>query len=175
MMIYRQILIREEDKDRQIIIWREEPDAALKKLKLNTLTYETSCAPFLSIRGLNQLPEEEDDEYPLANRALQHDFYMEDVLAGTDTKKETTELQQKLKQLLERAKFDLRKWRANHIHILAHLSDEGKPNDILLLNTDESLKTLGLFWNSLTDSIDYKVKEFENQRVTKRRILSWIS
>lgn len=98
MMMYRQILGKDDDKDTQRIICREEPEADFKTFKLTTHTYGTSCAPFLAIRCLNQLAKEYGDQFPLARRALQNNFYMDDVLTGLDTKEEANELQQQLKE-----------------------------------------------------------------------------
>ncbi|UYV76795.1 PARVA [Cordylochernes scorpioides] len=52
--MYRQILVHPEDTLYQRIIWRDESGQGLKEYELKTLTYGTSCAPFLAIRTTEQ-------------------------------------------------------------------------------------------------------------------------
>ncbi|GFW81189.1 DUF1758 domain-containing protein [Trichonephila clavipes] len=58
--MYRQILISQDDACFQQIFWRKSPEEPLVIFKLNTVTYGTSCAPFLAIRTLKQLCEDEN-------------------------------------------------------------------------------------------------------------------
>ena len=55
--MYRQVLIRKEDRKYQRILWKENDQ--LKTYKLNTVTFGVSSVPFLDIRCLYQLAEEE--------------------------------------------------------------------------------------------------------------------
>ena len=85
--MYRQILIREEDINYQRILWRESSDQNLEEYHLLTVTYGTSCAPYLAIRTLHQLANEDGLKFPLAKLARLNDFYVDDVLTGCDTSK----------------------------------------------------------------------------------------
>lgn len=78
-----------------------------------TVTYGTNSAPYLAMRCLRQLALDDGDKHPLAAKALLSDFYMDDVLTGTDNLEETTTLQKQLMVLLARGQFNLRKWRSN--------------------------------------------------------------
>lgn len=44
----RQIMIAEEDQDWQRIVWRSQPDEALKSYRLTTVTYGTTSAAFMA-------------------------------------------------------------------------------------------------------------------------------
>ncbi|XP_047543174.1 uncharacterized protein LOC125075505 [Vanessa atalanta] len=52
--MYRQVLVVENQRDLQLILWRSNPDAPIESYRLNTVTYGTTSAPFLSItkRGI---------------------------------------------------------------------------------------------------------------------------
>ncbi|XP_013189615.2 uncharacterized protein LOC106134183 [Amyelois transitella] len=52
--MYRQILISKNDVDYQRILWRRSPLEEVTEKRLLTVTYGTSCAPFLAIRTLKQ-------------------------------------------------------------------------------------------------------------------------
>ena len=45
--MYRQILVLEEDRPLQLILWRDKPENPERTFSLNTVTYGTSQAPFL--------------------------------------------------------------------------------------------------------------------------------
>jgi len=93
---------------------------------------------------LQQLGKEEGNLYPLAQKALQSDFYMDDVLTGSEDLAEAIALQRQLMTLLGRGQFPLRKWRSNCKEVLQHLMTDSKSEELLILDKDEPLKTLGL-------------------------------
>lgn len=174
-MMYRQILIREEDRPLQRILWREKTDLPIKIFNLNTVTYGTSCAPFLAMRCLRKLAEDERKDYPLAAAILENDCYMDDVLTGTNTITEALELQKQLTKLLARGKFKLRKWRSNKPEVLKHLQKEDQADELLLLEQKQALKTLGVLWNSKTDELQFNVTPADLTSITKRTVLSTIA
>lgn len=83
--MYRQILIHELDRDLQRIVWRSHPRHEMQEYQLNTVTYGLACAPFLAIRTLRQLADDEGERFPRRARALRDDVYMDDILTGADT------------------------------------------------------------------------------------------
>jgi len=174
-MMFRQIKVVKEDRRLQLILWRKQESEPIEVYSLNTVTYGTTCAPYLALRCLQQLGKEEGDLYPLAQKALQSDFYMDDVLTGSGDLAEAIVLQRQLMTLLGRGQFPLRKWRSNCEEVLQHLTTDSKSEELLILDKDEPLKTLGLLWNYKTDHLQYSVKGTALNRVTKRSVLSEIS
>ncbi|XP_048002935.1 uncharacterized protein LOC125239404 [Leguminivora glycinivorella] len=59
--MYRQVIVEPSQRHLQMILWRENEGERMKYLALNTLTYGTSSAPFLSTRCLAQLGYECSD------------------------------------------------------------------------------------------------------------------
>jgi len=95
-MIFRQIkVVKEVVKGRklQLILWRKQESEPIEVYSLNTVTYSTTCAPYLALRCLQQLGKEEGNLYPLAQKALQSDFYIDDVLTGSEDLAEAIALQ----------------------------------------------------------------------------------
>jgi len=84
-MMYRQILVREQDRDLQRILWRTDVNEKVQTFRLNTVTYGTSSAPFLAVRCLKELAIREEMKYPVAAKVLQTDFYMDDLITGAHT------------------------------------------------------------------------------------------
>ncbi|XP_052750376.1 uncharacterized protein LOC128200575 [Galleria mellonella] len=57
--IHRQILVSKKDIDLQRVVWRESLNVPNEEDRLLTVTYVWSCVPFLAIRTLHQLAEDE--------------------------------------------------------------------------------------------------------------------
>lgn len=62
--MYRQINVHPEDQDLQRIFWFGQDQQRLS-YRLTTVTYGLNCAPFLVLRTLQQLVEDEGSRYPL--------------------------------------------------------------------------------------------------------------
>ncbi|XP_033317688.1 uncharacterized protein LOC117215412 [Bombus bifarius] len=172
--MYRQFLVRPEDRKFQQILWRNS-DGEVDTYQLNTVTFGLSAAPDLAIRCLKQLADDGGHRYPRAATVLQRDFYVDDVLTGVDRKVEARSLRTELTELLKLAGLNIRKWASNDRELLRGLSEQDI-NDKLLLGESQTFKTLGVVWNSFDDSILYSVKiNSTASRITKRTISSEIA
>ncbi|XP_076483019.1 uncharacterized protein LOC117165429 [Bombus vancouverensis nearcticus] len=56
--MYRQFILRPEDRPYQKILWRAD-NGEIETYRLNTVTFGLSAAPYLAIRCLKQLAEDE--------------------------------------------------------------------------------------------------------------------
>ena len=173
--MYRQVLVHSDDASYQKILFRKTPNETLKEFSLDTVTYGTSCAPFLAIRSLHQLADDEGSKYPIAAAVLKEDFYVDDLLTGANTLREAILLRDELIALLEKGCFPLRKWASNDLSLVPE-SSGGSINTHMSLDPNSVVKTLGIQWNTRRDSIFYKVdmSSFSNV-VTKRSILSQVA
>ncbi|GFU39237.1 integrase catalytic domain-containing protein [Trichonephila clavipes] len=157
--MYRQILISDEDCKYQRIVWRATPSDSLKSFELQTITYSTSCAPFLALRTLQQLYQDEEQNFPLAAKIARENIYIDDLLSGADTEVEAKSIIIGIQNLLKSGGFILRKWSSSHPKVLQDLDTSllaSKP--LHSLGDEESIqRVLGLIWNLKTDSIQVKV------------------
>lgn len=155
--MYRQILIAPEDTDYQRILWRANIDDPVKTYRLRTVTYGTACAPYLAIRTLKQLAEDERINFPEACSVLETDFYMDDLLSGTSTVESTIQLQRQLTALLSRAGFELHKWSTNHEDVLKEIPPHKTRSDQAITITTDSIQALGIHWNPRKDFFELKL------------------
>lgn len=167
--MYRQILIKSEDRRWQRILWREQPDQPVSIYELNTVTYGTSSAPFLAIRCLHHLAEENQQNYPETTTVLKRDFYVDDMLTGSTTVTELSRLKNEITSILASAGMKLHKWQSNVSEIARSTADPNR-----LLASDEH-KTLGLRWDPIKDDFVYQINLPTEERMTKRKILSLIA
>ncbi|XP_062531657.1 uncharacterized protein LOC134201239 isoform X1 [Bombyx mori] len=172
--MYRQCLVDEDQRSLQMILWRDEPSNPLRTFKLNTVTYGTSSAPFLSVRCLKQLAVESSD--PDVTRVIQEDFYVDDYITGLDNKDKLIQLCDKTQKTLQGGCFPLRKWIFN----FARDDNSQSPNQSKLLTPVENntpSKTLGLIWCNLSDEFYFNNMQINvsMEPITKRSILSNVS
>ncbi|XP_043469426.1 uncharacterized protein LOC122503070 [Leptopilina heterotoma] len=173
--MYRQIRISPEDSLFQKILWRSDQSEPIKIFALNRVTFGTACAPFLAIRTLAQLASDESESYPEAARVLKNDFYVDDMLSGSQTFEDAMKLRDELIQLLSKGGFNLRKWASNDPNLIKDLSSESS-DSLQTLDHSEIVKTLGLHWDAKSDSILYTTKLSELKGpITRRSILAEIA
>lgn len=173
--MYRQILISEEDRDYQRVLWRPSPHHSVCDFRLNTVTYGVSSAPYLAIRVLQQLATDESDSFRKASSVLMSDTYVDDVVSGASSVEEALELQRDLIGLTEAGGFHLRKFASNEPALVSWLpSDMIQQNAPCALDNDgevPTVKILGLQWHAATDTFSYTVQSL-SPTPTKRSILS---
>ncbi|XP_076656367.1 uncharacterized protein LOC143361012 [Halictus rubicundus] len=161
--MFRQILVHPEDANYQKILWRKGPNEAVKSYRLNTVTYGTACAPFLAARCLQQLAEDEARSYPLAVEVIKNDFYMDDLLTGTNSSDEAAKLIEQLTDIFQRGGMNLRQWSSNKPQLLKGLQ-ERTTDDCLCLDPQAVKKTLGIYWHPREDTIGVsKIQEVTNE------------
>jgi hypothetical protein len=150
--MYRQVKIHPDDRRLQRILWRKSVEEPLRTYELATVTYGTALAPYLAMRCLQQLAEDESDEFSLAPKALTNNFYVDDALCGAKTIEDALKLQQELITLLGRRGLPLRKFCANHPSVLEAVPSDCREIKVPVeLDHNEGVKTLGLLWHPLSD------------------------
>ncbi|XP_076549214.1 uncharacterized protein LOC143306720 [Osmia lignaria lignaria] len=174
--MYRQILIDPRDLDYQRILRRDSPLLPVEEYQLLTVTYGTAPAPYLALRVLQQLAEDEDSPYPEAVSVLREQSYVDDFLSGGDSLESARQLRDQTVELLGKGGFSLRKWASNSS---ALLSDINPQNHGLAtsksLKADEIISALGITWNPALDQFHFKLAVPTELPKTKRTILSTIA
>ncbi|GFV89375.1 DUF1758 domain-containing protein [Trichonephila clavipes] len=171
--IFRQIRISSEDTNWQRILCRDNPKETVKEYRLTTVTYGTSCAPYLSTRTLTQLAFDERERYPLASFATLHHFYVDDLLSGAATEKKAVKLVWQLKEMMRKGGFNLRKWQSNSETVIKEVAEN---KDLKKVQNDEEIKILGIQWNPNSDFVSFSVSLQEERCIySKRDVLSEIA
>ncbi|GBN99825.1 hypothetical protein AVEN_156996-1 [Araneus ventricosus] len=172
--MYRQILIDPDQHDLQCIVWKTGPNTEVSAYRLKTVTYEMSNAPFLAIRTLQQLAEDEKSRFPLASEALLHDTYLDDIVSGAPDLKTARRLQSQLRDALQSCGMTLHKWSSNSPELLNSLLSTDVEH-LFSVDTDLSVKTLGISWKPFQDRFAFKVSISMKPSYTKREVLSVIA
>ncbi|XP_061724427.1 uncharacterized protein LOC133530514 [Cydia pomonella] len=163
--MYRQIMVDESQRHLQLILWREQDNMPLKTLQLNTVTYGTACAPYLSTRCLVQLAMECSD--PVVSKVIKNDFYVDDLLTGAATEGELAHILKTVTEVLNSAGFPIHKFKTNCPQIFQEATESDSHN----LSKESSV--LGVLWAPSTDTLRFEINIDKNEhKVTKRMILS---
>ncbi|XP_067205357.1 uncharacterized protein [Linepithema humile] len=170
--MYRQVLINEAQIPLQRILWRDQQTEDIKTYELLTLTYGT--ASFLATKVIHQLADLEENRYPVGAKIARRDFYVDDLITGTNSIGETLTIRDQITSLLKSGGFTLRKWTSNNEELLSGVTESSIGNAMLELDKDGTSKTLGVKWNPSKDVLQYTIgmQASELNLCTKRSILS---
>lgn len=177
-MMYRYIGLCKEHRDFHRILWRFSPHDPVQEFRMCCVTFGVASAPFLALRTLRQLAIDEAAVFPLASQVLLNEVFVDDIVTGADTVENAVNLQRQLIAICNAGTFELRKWTSNNAEFLSHLNnDEPSHDDALILaalDTDASVKVLGLKWNPKSDTFTYQI-ETPSRKCTKRIMLTEIA
>ena len=175
--MFRQIIMHENDRVYQLILWRFSEDQPIQVGLLNSVSYGIKPSPYQANRVIKQLGEDEKQNFPLAAEILNEEVYMDDTLSGSHT----IDLgKQKISQVIQICKvggFELRKWAANDVRLLEDLPPNLLAADSNILFEEEShFAILGMSWCPNSDEFQFLPKTQETPvHWTKRKIASKIA
>lgn len=173
--MYRQCTVEKDQRDLQLIIWRDHPSMPFDVYQLNTVTYGQAVAPFLAVRCLKQLAHECSDNE--VARTIDEDFYVDDLCTGADTIEKINYICRETEKQLNLGCLPLRKWVYNYACDV-HEPTENSTRASREFSSGEQAqsKTLGLGWYSDTDELHFHTQlKPDAGPLTKRRMLSEVS
>jgi len=117
--------------------------------------------------------------HPLAVKAVEDAFYVDDGVTGADTVAEAIELHNQLQSLFSKVGFLLHKWNSSEPAVLCCVKPELRDSQSLHhISTSEAnyAKTLGIEWNTTQDNFRLTVANYQPlEEVTKRALVSDIA
>ncbi|XP_025997894.2 uncharacterized protein LOC113006176 [Solenopsis invicta] len=171
--MYRQIWLHEDDQRYQRVLWRYNNE--IRTFQLNTITFGVASSPFLAIRTVHKLADDDGDRFPDAARLLKTHLYVDDLLIGTDTVEEARRLRDEVIALLARGGFNIRQWAFNDRCVIEDLNPDAI-NSNLDFDKTNSLKMLGVAWDARNDALHYSVRKINHvERFTKRMVVAEIA
>ena len=175
--MYRQILVHEEDTRFQRIIFRDSPDKEIQDFELKTVTFGVNCAPYLALRTLKQLAEDEEKRFPFGAKILRESMYVDDALVGGHSIELLLEARNQFVDILKSGGFEVRKWTSNSSHVLKGISPDHLLSDhFVCLDDKSSAKMLGIRWNASADNFYFLAEAIPLKSFyTKREVLSIIA
>ncbi|XP_060800865.1 uncharacterized protein LOC132901873 [Amyelois transitella] len=172
--MYFQVFVTKGDSDYQRVLWRTNDTDEFEEYRLLRVSFGTASAPYLAVKTLQRVANDEGNDKALAIRTIHEDFYMDDMLSGADTVEEAITLARDVTNILQRGGFVLTKWSSNDVQFMKSIDENKRSASAQVdLNLNGTIKTLGIIWNLRTDTFEYKFTLPENTKsITKRGILS---
>ncbi|XP_044749827.1 uncharacterized protein LOC123310425 [Coccinella septempunctata] len=173
--MYRMILVNSNDIKYQRILWRFSPDEPVRDYNLLTVVYGISSSPYLALKVLLQLAEDEGESFPLAAEQIRKASYVDDFVGGASTIEEARTLVKELIALMRRGGFELRKWSSNEPSLISDLPESHlstQPRSFNEIHEATPLKVLGLHWDPTSDHFYFESKFITHKSCTKRILLS---
>lgn len=177
-MMFRQTEIHADDRRFQLILWRESPEEPMITYELNTNTYGLKPSPYVAMRTLRELADQERLRFPRAAAVIDRDVYVDDICTGTDSIEQALILRDELVALMASGGYELRKWLSNCPEVLAGLPAEHQQDPHLFEDSDNphALAILGVQYRPTQDVFTYNCEaELLSKTWTKRSVLSTIA
>lgn len=171
--MYRQVLVIDEHRKFQRILWRFDSNHPMSVFELNTVTFGVKSSPYLSLRVIQQLCNDELQSFPMLANNVLRDMYMDDYLCSFHNTQEAISTHFQLREFFQRGGFKILKWLSNSEEFLANISDDVKLGSYKDLDTGD-FKVLGLQWQAKNDSFRFRVQK-PPELCTKRIVLSVLS
>ncbi|XP_066581364.1 uncharacterized protein [Prorops nasuta] len=169
----RQIWVHSDDRRYQRILWRHDDN--IKSFELNTLIFGVASSPFLAIRTLHRLADDEVHRFPRAANIIKSHMYVGDLLTGANSIKILGEIRDEIISLLKCGGFEIRQWASNENKIINDLTSKISQTEFVL-KIEPTSKTLGLTWRTTDGKICYIPCLIQiTERLTKRVVLSEIA
>ena len=125
----RAVELATSDRDLHRFVWRSGPSDTLRDYRMTRVTFGVSASSFATNMSIKQNAIDFASEFPLAAKAVEESFYVDDCLTGADSVKMAQKLQQELQNLFSRGGFLLRKWNSNNLAVLESIEPELRDSD----------------------------------------------
>ena len=175
--MYFQIILHENHRKFQRIFFRFDSNEPISTYEFNRLSFGTKASPYLALRVVQQLIEDEKEHYPLAASYLNRSMYMDDYINSFPTVELAKEVYSQLVQLFASGGFNLTKWVSNSPEILERIPtscNDSTPRTVNFQETD-SKTVVGIRWTPLDDFFSFEVQQYDSSVCTKRTLLSYAS
>ncbi|XP_058811166.1 uncharacterized protein LOC131676054 [Topomyia yanbarensis] len=155
--MFHQIKIREQDRQSQRFLWRDNPTDRPQIYVMDVATFGSTCSPASAQYVKNINAAEFACQYPRASEAIQKRHYVDDYLDSFQTIQEATEVIEEVKTVHSRGGFELRNFRSNSIDVLRGIGETpAEGSKYLLLERNESAESvLGMRWIPKDDAFTY--------------------
>ena len=123
--------------------------------QLTTITYGTACAPYLPLRTLAQLTQDEKIRWPLGVSCLEFNTYVDNTFASADHISVAIQTRHELTELLKSDGIELDKRAENHPQLLPAPPGQPGHDRPKQIEPEKLVKTLGIQWSPRQDEFRF--------------------
>ena len=143
--------------------------------------FVAASSPTCANYALQRVGIDNKDQSPIAAKAIENNFYMDDFIKSFQTVEEGKQIFHQLQPLLSKHGFELKKWISNEESINELIPEDLRSKSavkkIEIDPTAEDPSVLGLQWSIEDDTLQVcrGTKKEVLQPITQRKILSQVS
>ncbi|KAJ8937588.1 hypothetical protein NQ318_017657, partial [Aromia moschata] len=149
------------------------PNDPIDIYELTTVSFGIKPSPFLAMRTVRQLSQDEKLSFPLASEFVAQDMYVDDFVSSVPSTSQAVELYHQLVEMFQTGGFQIMKWATNSKKVLANIPLENHTSKIVSFESDR-LKVLGLQWQPSLDVFSFSF-DVPKEICSKRHILSTVA
>ena len=137
-------------------LWRDDSTKPVKVYEYTRHVFGAKSSPTCANYALQQTGRDNMDFYPLASKAIERNFYMDDFAKSVDTEEEAIELYNQLKTVLIKGGFNLTKWITNNSIVMNSFKEGDRAESTTKTFEAEPAASslLGLQWNMEEDTLE---------------------
>ena len=179
--IFLQVQVPEQDRSCLRFLWRPRTNEPVHIYEYQRHLFGAKSSPICANYALKRVGLDNEEVYPIAAKAIQNNFYMDDFIKSVETLKEAIEVFSQLRHLLSQHGFQLTKWISNSDEVCkaipVDLKSISNTKQVEVEPNTEGSSVHGLQWTVTDDSLQVcrgTNKDVEDP-ITQTKILSLVS
>ena len=112
--MFLQVQVPEQDRSCLRFLWSLRTNEPVHIYKYQRHLFGAKSFPTCANYNLKRVGLDNEKEYPIAAKAIQNNFYMDDFIKSIETPEEAIEVFNQLQSLLSQHGFELKKWISNN-------------------------------------------------------------
>ena len=176
--IFLQVQVHERDKSCLRFLWRPTMNEPVQIYEYQRHVFGAKSSPTCANYALKRVAIDNQDEFPIAAKTIQNNFYMDDFIKSVETTEEAIKGFKQLQPLLSKHGFELKNWITNSDAVTTAIPEDlrsiSKTKQVEVQPNQEGTSLLVIQWTITDDSLQVcrgTSKEFETP-ITQRKILS---
>ena len=179
--MFLQVQVPEQDRSCLRFLWRPRTNEPVQIYEYQRHVFGAKSSSTCANYARKRMGLDNEKDYPIAAKALQNNFYIDDFIKSVETPEEAIEVFNQLHTLLSQHGFELKKWISNNDAVTKAIPEDLKSisntKQVEVEPNTEGSSVLGLQWTVIDDSRQVfrgTNKEVE-AHITQRKILSLVS
>ena len=178
--MFHQVKVSDPDRDALRFLWWKHGnlDGPVEVYRMNSHVFGAKSSPSCAAYALKKTAADQQGNYePSLIKAVNRNFYVDDLLTSTTSVSEAVNLVTGLRSLLHKGGFKLKKWASNSRDVLAAVPEAERAPALISLDLHDDLsndRALGVYWDIEEDCFTFKTKE-DDKQLTRRGILSMVA
>ena len=111
--MFLQVQVPQQDRSCLRFLWRPRTNELVQIYEYQRHVFGAKSSPTCANFALKRVGLDNEEMYPIASKAIQNNFYMDDFIKSVETPEEAIEVFRQLRHLPSQHGFQLTKWMSN--------------------------------------------------------------